>query len=446
MTVANAHFVFNQMDSDNIILREADLLVVDDVPENLKLLSTMLADFGFSVRKAISGKMALTAVNTLTPDLILLDINMPEMNGYQVCEILKQNPETRDIPIIFISAIGQVEDKVKAFQVGGADYITKPFEFEEVIARIKNQLQIRQLQQNILQQNRRLKQTTRELQRTQAQLVQKQKMLGLSQFVAGMFHEINNPINFISGNLEPASEYIRDLMELVDLYREEYPQPSEKIANKIDKIDLDFVMEDVRKLMESMKTGVERISTVMLALRIFSRLNEAEIKSVNLNESLDSVLFLIKPRLSEAENSPPIQIVKNYQDLPKVTGYASQINQVFMHLINNAIDALKAAHRERPGASGNPTIWIATERVNPEWVAIRVRDNGVGIPEAFTSRLFDPFFTTKPVGKGIGLGLSTSYQIVVQKHGGQLTFHSTPGEGTEFRVELPVTLPEVPPD
>jgi signal transduction histidine kinase len=271
-------------------------------------------------------------------------------------------------------------------------------------------------------------------------------MLGLSQFVAGMFHEINNPINFISGNLEPASEYIRDLMELVDLYREEYPQPSEKIANKIDKIDLDFVMEDVRKLMESMKTGVERISTVMLALRIFSRLNEAEIKSVNLNESLDSVLFLIKPRLSEAENSPPIQIVKNYQDLPKVTGYASQINQVFMHLINNAIDALKAAHRERPGASGNPTIWIATERVNPEWVAIRVRDNGVGIPEAFTSRLFDPFFTTKPVGKGIGLGLSTSYQIVVQKHGGQLTFHSTPGEGTEFRVELPVTLPEVPPD
>jgi len=434
------------MDSDNILLREADLLVVDDVPENLKLLSTLLADFGFSVRKAISGKMALTAVNTLTPDLILLDINMPEMNGYQVCEILKQNPETRDIPIIFISAIGQVEDKVKAFQMGGVDYITKPFEFEEVIARIKNQLQLRQLQQDILLQNRRLKETTRELKRTQSQLVQKQKMLGLSQFVAGMFHEINNPMNFISGNLEPAYEYIQDLIELVDLYREEYPQPAEKIAKKIDKIDLDFVMEDVRNLMESMKTGVQRISTVMLALQIFSRLNEAEIKSVNLNESFDSVLFLLGHRLSEAENSPPIQIVKNYGDLPKVTCYASQINQVFMHLINNAIDALKAAHRERPGAFGNPTIWIATERVNPERVAIRVRDNGAGIPAELTSRLFDPFFTTQPVGKGIGLGLSTSYQIVVQKHGGQLTFHSTPGEGTEFRVELPVTLPEVPPD
>jgi len=434
------------MDSDNILLREADLLVVDDVPENLKLLSTLLADFGFSVRKAISGKMALTAVNTLTPDLILLDINMPEMNGYQVCEILKQNPETRDIPIIFISAIGQVEDKVKAFQMGGVDYITKPFEFEEVIARIKNQLQLRQLQQDILLQNRRLKETTRELKRTQSQLVQKQKMLGLSQFVAGMFHEINNPMNFISGNLEPAYEYIQDLIELVDLYREEYPQPAEKIAKKIDKIDLDFVMEDVRNLMESMKTGVQRISTVMLALQIFSRLNEAEIKSVNLNESFDSVLFLLGHRLSEAENSPPIQIVKNYGDLPKVTCYASQINQVFMHLINNAIDALKAAHRERPGAFGNPTIWIATERVNPERVTIRVRDNGAGIPAELTSRLFDPFFTTQPVGKGIGLGLSTSYQIVVQKHGGQLTFHSTPGEGTEFRVELPVTLPEVPPD
>ncbi|MGC9526115.1 MAG: sensor histidine kinase [Limnospira sp.] len=434
------------MDSDNILLRQADLLVVDDVPENLKLLSTMLADFGFSVRKAISGKMALTAVKTLIPDLILLDINMPEMNGYQVCETLKQNPETRDIPIIFISAIGQVEDKVKAFQVGGVDYITKPFEFEEVIARIKNQLQIRQLQQNILQQNRRLKETTKELKRTQAQLVQKQKMLGLSQFVAGIFHEINNPMNFISGNLEPAYEYIQDLMELVNLYRDEYSQPSEKIVSKIEKLDLDFVIEDLRKLIESMKTGVERISTIMLALRIFSRLNEAEIKSVNLNEGIDSALSLLKYRLSEGETATPIQIVKHYGDLPKVTCYASQINQVFMHLINNAIDALNQAERLHPGTSGSPTIWIATERVNPEWVAIRVRDNGVGIPKQLTSRLFDPFFTTKPVGKGIGLGLSTSYQIVVQKHGGQLTFHSTPGEGTEFRVELPVTLPEVSPD
>lgn len=434
------------MNSNTVLTQEADILVVDDVHENIRLLSTMLADVGFCVRKAISGKMALTAVKALVPDLILLDINMPDMNGYEVCKTLKQNPETQHIPVIFISAIDRVEDKVKAFQMGGVDYITKPFQFEEVIARIKNQLEIRKLQHDILLQNEQLKATKRELEQTQAQLVQRQKMLGLSQFVAGMFHELNNPMTFISGNLDPACEYIRDLMEVINLYRQEYPRPSANIATAIAELDLDFAIEDLRQLMESMKTGVNRIATIMTALRTFSRLNEAEIKSVDLNEGIDSALFLLQHRLGEDDKNPPIKVIKNYDDLPRVTCYASQINQVFMNLINNAIDGLHFAGKQRPATSRSPTIWIATERANPEWVAIRVRDNGMGIPEDVKSRLFDPFFTTKPVGKGIGLGLSTSYQIVVHKHGGRLTCDSAPGEGAEFRVELPVKLPDPPPE
>lgn len=426
------------MNSLETSLKKTDILVVDDTPANLRLLSNMMTEYGYNVRQAISGKMALTAVKAVKPDLILLDINMPEMNGYEVCEQLKSNEETRRIPVIFLSALDDALDKVKAFKAGGVDYVTKPFQFEEIIVRIQNQLTIQSLQNQLQHQNNQLKTTLSELQVTQARLVQQEKMVGLMQLVAGIAHEINNPISFISGNLDPANEYIQDLLKLIQLYRNEYPQPPQVIQKMTEEIDLDFIISDLPKIIGSMKNGVHRISTIILALRIFSRLDESDIKSVNLHEGIDSTIILLQHRFKLTNGDCVLKIIKNYGKIPKITCYPSQLNQVFLNLLSNAIDAIESKLDKNPETFKNPTIWIATRLKDQETVQIIIKDNGMGILPEVKSRLFDPFFTTKPVGKGSGLGLLTSYQIVVEKHRGKLDFYSAFGEGAEFIVEIPV--------
>jgi signal transduction histidine kinase len=426
------------MNEASISQFRADILIVDDTPDNIRFLSAMLLERGFNVRKALSGQMALTAVQTLLPDLVLLDVNMPGMNGYAVCRHLKEHAQTQSVPIIFLSALDDVEDKVKAFQVGGVDYITKPFQFEEVLARVQTQLHICNLRKQIEAQNTELKHSFSELKKIQAQLIQQEKMMSLGQLVAGVAHEINNPISFIAGNLKPANEYIQALMRLIQLYQTEYPEPNPVIQSAIQDIDLDFLMVDLPKIMGSMKTGVERICTVILALRIFSRLDESEIKLADLHEGIESTLLLLQQRLKKPEEAFEIQVVRRYEDLPLVNCYAGELNQVFLNLLNNAIDALEQQSRQPLLSQETPTIWIRTELIESRMVVIRIRDNGVGVAEEFRSRLFDPFFTTKPVGKGVGLGLSTSYQIVVEKHRGQMIFEAPAHRGAEFIVQLPI--------
>ncbi|VXD21873.1 Response Regulator Receiver Signal Transduction Histidine Kinase [Planktothrix serta PCC 8927] len=419
---------------------KADLLVVDDTPANLRFLSQMLVNQGYNVRKAINGQMALTAVKTILPDLILLDINLPGMNGYQVCEQLKQDERTRNIPIIFLSALDDILDKVKAFQAGGVDYITKPFQFEEVLIRIQNQLTIQQLQSQLKQQNSQLQLTVNELKLTQAQLIQKEKMVSLGQLVAGIAHEINNPISFISGNLAPAQQYIQDLLNLISLYQKEYPLPSPSIQAFLQELELDFISNDLQNILGSMERGTERIRTIILALRIFSRLGESDIKPVDLHQGLDSTLLLLQYRLRSEGQRSEIEIIKSYDNLPPVTCYASQINQVFLNLLTNSIDALESGIGSKilPGMS--PTIWIITEATHPNEIRIRIKDNGVGMSEEVKSQLFNPFFTTKPVGHGMGLGLTTCYEIIVQKHQGKLSCNSDEGEGCEFIIDLPTQM------
>ncbi|MBD2004633.1 MULTISPECIES: sensor histidine kinase [Cyanophyceae] len=419
---------------------KADILIVDDTPDNLRFLSSLLLDEGYNVRKATNGQMALTAVKTVPPDLILLDVNMPNMSGYEVCELLKKDSPTSSVPVIFLSALDDVMDKVKAFKVGGVDYITKPFKIEEVLARIQNQLTIKNLQNELQAQNTQLQQALNELKKAQAQLVQKEKMLGLGQLAAGMAHEINNSIGFVSSNLEPASEYIQDLLHLIDLYQQEYPNPSIPIQKAIQEIDLDFLSLDIKKIMGSMQTGAERISTMILALRIFSRLNESDIKAVDIHEGLDSTLLLLQHRLRKERKCPEIKVIKRYGNLPLVTCYASQLNQVFFNLLNNAIDAIESGLEKGITELSSPTIWINTELTAYKTVSIQIKDNGIGIDEKVRSRLFNPFFTTKPVGQGSGLGLVTSYEIVVEKHKGELRCNSSPGQGAEFTIEIPVQL------
>jgi signal transduction histidine kinase len=417
---------------------EADILIVDDTLDNIRFLSTLLVEQGYNVRKALNGRMALTAVKTLLPDLILLDINMPEMNGYDVCRRLKDDEKTRSIPIIFLSALDDVLDKVKAFEIGAVDYITKPFQFEEVLVRIRTQLTICQLQNQLKQQNLDLQNALTSLKQTQAELVQKEKMFGLGQLVAGVAHEINNPISFISGNLNPAREYIQSLLQLVQLYQQEYPQPTPAIQAAIQDIDLEFVISDLQNLIGSMQTGVDRIRALILALRIFSRLDESKIKLVDLHEGINSTLLLMQHRLRNEGERREIQVIKNYGEIPLVTCYASQMNQVFLNLLHNAIDAVEVKMARIFDRAYEPKIWIQTTVSEKNSVLIHVKDNGIGIAKDLQAHIFEPFFTTKSVSRGAGLGLSTSYEIVVEKHRGNLTFQTVPEEGTEFVVEIPL--------
>lgn len=297
-----------------------------------------------------------------------------------------------------------------------------------------------------------LQETLKKLQKTQAQLVQTEKMSGLGQMVAGVAHEINNPISFIYSNISPASEYIRDLFKLLELYQKEYPEPTPAIQQEIEAIDLDFILTDLPKLLNSMKVGAERISEIVKSLRTFSHLHEAEFKSIDLHRSIDSTLMILQNRLKAQGNRPEIQVIKDYGELPAVECYAGQLNQVFMNLLNNAIDALDAKYAKGSQLSAqhnflgntnnnlpeNPQIHIYSHLKDAEYAIIGIADNGCGISEEIRHKIFDPFFTTKPVGKGTGLGLSTSYDIIVEKHGGELECFSTPGQGTELIIKIPI--------
>jgi two-component system NtrC family sensor kinase len=657
------------MDSNFSSAYKPDILLVDDNPQNLRLLRTMLKEYGYKVRATLSGGLALKAVEIVQPDLILLDINLPDMNGYEVCKILKADPDTVDIPVIFVSALDEVLDKVTAFEVGGVDYITKPFEVHEVIVRIRNQLtrflqkkQLIEQQKQLTEQNSQLQllltttkaineaadfpsaleatlcqvcekigwdfgefwipndddatgfeygkgwyasnktfaqfihntetftlatninllrkiclskqsywlpdvsieqsdifirsqfakevglkacllvpilfneqvlavlvffkteakepevrlielvnalatqlsslivrkrsesalrvlsqlereralqleQTIKALQNTQAQLVQHEKMASLGQLMAGVAHEINNPTSFIYGNIFQAHQYAEDLLHLLKLYQQYYPNPVAEIREQLEEVEPDFIAEDFPKLIASMKEGANRINGIVLSLKNFSRLDEAQCKKVDVHEGIDNTLLILQHRLKQQPQRCEIQVFKEYGQLPLIECYPGQLNQVFMNLLSNAIDALESlnlslwqpeqtapsllnidlelgeAEQSKNDVQSslcttidatdcqplNFYIRIVTEVINIEQIAITISDNGAGISTDILAKIFDPFFTTKPPGKGTGLGLSISYQIIVERHRGELNCYSDQGEGTRFVIKLPIT-------
>lgn len=279
-----------------------------------------------------------------------------------------------------------------------------------------------------------LAQVQNEAQQLASQLVQSEKMSSLGQLVAGIAHEINNPVSFIYGNIAPATEYTQDLMDLIALYQQHYPNPVKEIADEIEARDLEFITTDLPKLLTSMKVGAQRIQEIVLSLRNFSRLDEAEKKAVDIHEGIESTLMILANRIKATSNRPAIAIIKNYANLPPVECYPGQLNQVFMNILTNAIDALEENYEQNP--TFVPTITISSEVNTKKKVIIRIQDNGLGIPEHIRKQIFDPFFTTKPPGKGTGLGLSISYKIITEKHQGELRCVSSPETGTEFAIAL----------
>lgn len=424
------------------------ILVVDDTPANLEVVVEALSDAGFEVAIATDGERAIRQATLSQPDLILLDVMMPILDGFETCRRLKASSVTSDIPVIFMTALSDTTDKVRGFNLGAVDYVTKPFQEAELIVRVTTQLKLRQLNQTLEEQVEQrtdeLQKALQQLQQSQVQLVQSEKMAMLGQLVAGVAHEINNPVNFIHGNLVHVQEYVEDLLTFAEVYQQCSAEAPAALQSAADDLDLAFVQDDLPKTLASMKIGTQRICEIVRSLRNFSRLDESECKAVNVHEGIDSTLLILQHRLKGTSNHPEIQVIRDYAAVPPVECYASSLNQVFMNILANAIDALEEQMTQRtyPENQQRPSqIAIRTSVLENQWIKIAIADNGPGISPQIQRRIFDPFFTTKPLGKGTGMGLSISYQIIADKHQGKLECISTPGERSEFIIQIPIRQP-----
>lgn len=433
------------------------VLIVDDSPTNIKMLFDFLKEGEYKVLVAKSGESAIEKAQEALPDIILLDVMMPGIDGFETCRRLKAFAVTESIPVIFMTASSDPLDKVKGLRLGAVDYITKPFQYEEVLARLQLHLKLSGMTKKLAEQNEllehrvaertaKLAQSLKELQQAQLQLVQKEKMSVLGQLMAGLGHEINNPVNFISGNISLAQEYVGELLQHLQLYREAFPNPGDDIQEHAEEIDLEYLLEDLPKMIGSMKEGTDRLRQISSSMRVFSRADTSAKVACNIHKGIDSTLIILKHRLKDSNKRPAIEVVKEYGDLPPVHCFPGQINQVFMNIIANAIDALEESNQGRSyqEIQANPNrITVRTSVVKENGtVAISVKDNGAGMSQEVISQLFDQLFTTKPVGKGTGLGLSICQQIVVEKHHGKLSCISAPGQGAEFVIVIPVNPPD----
>ncbi|MCC5605414.1 hybrid sensor histidine kinase/response regulator [Nostoc sp. CHAB 5834] len=422
------------------------ILVVDDTTTNLEIVFNILTNVGFKVITDNDGTKAIKQVQERLPDLILLDVMMPGIDGFETCKRLKENSDICDIPVIFMTANSDTGSKVKGLNMGAVDYITKPFHEEELLARIKTHLQLRNLtktlEKRVAERTAALSRVLKDLQESQLQLVQTEKMSALGQLVAGVAHEINNPVGFIHGNLRHASVYFQDMINLIDLYQHHYPNPVSEIQEQIAAIDLNYMLTDLPNLISSMKEGVQRIRDISISLRTFSRTDSDRKVSCNIHDGIDSTIMILKHRLKASEERPDIQVIKDYGTLPELECFIGQLNQVFMNLLANAIDALEESNVGRTyieiEANPNQILIQTTLAEDKNYILIRIKDNGVGMSANVQQKIFDYLFTTKLVGQGTGLGLSIARQIVVEKHGGTLEVNSAIGKGSEFIIKLPI--------
>ncbi|MEW6498684.1 MAG: GAF domain-containing protein, partial [Cyanobacteriota bacterium] len=423
--------------------------VSEDIQSGLPPASRKILDYGFGEKYHSGWIQAITDIqNAGLSECHIQILEQLQVRASLVVPLPKQNALWGLLCIYQCSALRQWEVSEIEFA-------------RQVAVHLGIAIQQAELLQEKQQQAEQLSLALDNLKQAQTQLIQTEKMSSLGQLVAGVAHEINNPVNFIYGNLTYTNQYATDLLNLLHLYQKHYPRPAPEILEYAQAIDLDFVNEDLPKILTSMKIGSERIRKLVLSLRNFSRLDQADMKPVDIHEGIDSTLLILQHRLKDKPNSPGIEVVKSYGDLPLIECYASQLNQVFMNVLSNAIDALEEynltqtaeelKHRKskitistsvkevslqgRGERSGETLAYLSPATSS---IVIQIADNGPGISPALKAQIFDPFFTTKPIGKGTGLGLSISYQIIVEKHGGIFECESQPGQGTKFWIEIPI--------
>jgi two-component system, NtrC family, sensor kinase len=422
------------MDNDKPAKPNRDrILLVDDNPSDLDTLGSLFQPH-YDVLAAPSGKRALqVAASAAKPDLILLDVMMPDMDGYDVLDRLRDDPLTRDIPVIFVTGLDSTEDEEHGLELGAVDYIAKPYRPPIILARVHNQLELKHARDWLRDQNAYLEaeveRRMKESQQAHIQLLQSEKLATIGLLAAGVAHEINNPIGYITSNLASLESYLSDIFDLLDAYEAlEGASPScEAALSRIREIkqqkEIGFLRADIGHLMAESREGLVRVAKIVSDLKDFSRAESNDWQWANLHDGLEAILGI-----AWNEISCRCTLRKDYGDIPEIYCIPSQIDQVFLNLLVNAAQAI----------TDKGEITLRTGQVGDE-VFVAIADNGVGIADDDLSRLFEPFFTTKPVGKGTGLGLSIAYGIV-QKHKGRIEVKSAVGQGTAFTVWLPAGL------
>lgn len=401
------------------------LLVVEDNREMAKIIISFLQD-KYKVLWAQDGAAGLEMARKEEPDLIISDVMMPVKDGYQLCKEIKEDEKLRFTPVILLTAREDMVSKIEGLESGANDYLLKPFDSRELLARVKSLLNLRALEKELYKSYHEIQKTHQELKATQVQLLHSAKMSSLGQLVAGVAHELNNPLSFVYGNLHFLKEYANNVKEalqaLVGL-NFSHSEDLEKIKKLREEFSLDYILADLDEVVKGCYEGAQRAKEIVQDLRTFSRSDEAEAKRIDIHQTMNTTLkFLGKTYKNK------ITLHLDYGDIPKIECYAGQLNQVFMNILSNAADAIQ----------GKGDVWIST-RLLDEWVEIKIKDNGIGIPSEHLDKIFDPFFTTKEVGKGTGLGLSISYGII-QKHGGNIQVDSQVGVGTTVTIQLPMKI------
>ena len=389
--------------------------------------------------------LAITTAIDLAPTIILQDLVMPDVDGLMLLRWFRLNPATKDIPMIVLSCKEDAHLKAEAFTHGANDYLIKLPDTIELIARIRYHSQAYQTLKALQattkaskDQAQQLAATLNQVQEMQQQIIHVEQLTGIGRMVAGIAREINNPINFIHGNVQHVNGYIEDLLKLIQLYQQTYPNATSEIHEMSNSLDLPFISIDLPKMIDSMKSGSERIRNLVLSLQNFSHLDESEKNPIALHKSLDNTLVLLGHRINFDNGTPKILIHREYQDIPLIDCYPAQINQVLVHVLNNAIDALEAREISR-SVSSEPAISIVIKTIGLYYVEIQIQDNGIGIAPEIFDRIFEPFFTTKTTREGSGLGLAICHKVM-QKHSGSITVQSILGQGTTCRLQFPIQL------
>ena len=462
------------MNSHQTDIPKGNLLLVEDIPSQLRSLSVALGENGYKVRSAINGSMALVGATATPPDLILLDLNMPDMSGREFCQKLQKDERTRNIPVIFMSDLDEVRDRADALSLGGVDYITKPFQVEEVLARIDAHLTLRQLSEQLAEQNsylqrlsvqlaeqnvrlqqeighrraaelkereqaQKLEKALEELQQTQDQLEQSERISNLGDLTLALASEIEQAANSIYGNLRYASDRTQNLLNLLQFYQLEVPEPTQAVQGLLERVDVTLLQSDLPQQMNSMQTKTEFISDIVKSLQQFSRLGAEDFRPVDLHDCLDrSIAALKECRVGDGTS---VRVFKEYGDLPRVECNARQMTRVFSEMMTNAMRALDRRDREGASPFPIPMITICTERPDTERVKITITDNGIGMSEETVQQVFKPFFTTESTASLKGVGMAMVYAIVVHQHQGSVQCFSTPGSGTSFTLEIPTKYP-----
>ena len=418
------------------------VLLIDDQPivaESIRRL--LLGEPDIQFHYCSDPQQAIPFAIKISPTVILQDLVMPDTDGLMLVKFFRNTAATKDIPIIVLSNRDEAMVKAESFSQGANDYLVKLPDPVELIARVRYHSTAycnlmkrheadltlaynKELERRVEARTAELKQALENLKQTQSKLIHNEKMSSLGQLVAGIAHEINNPINFIHGNVAYIERYVTGLYEILEIYEQNFDSSISALLDKYDEIDFEFVRADLPKIIKSLKIGTERIQNLVSGLKAFSRFDEAEVKLVDIHQGIKSTLMILGPKLKD------INVTCEYDELPEIECLPGPLNQVFMNVIANAIDAVEHVD--------DPSIFIQTKELSHDLIQVTISDNGAGISEETKTKLFDAFFTTKSVGKGTGLGLSISHQIIVEKHGGNISFESEVGQGTTFRIEIPV--------